>query len=402
MSKTIYGSILLMSAAHAVTDLPQGALLVALPFLKAKFALTYTQTSVIILVQSLTSSISQPIFGYFSDKTSRPWLMPAGCILSGAGFLASLLAPSYGLMLCFTFLSGLGVAIFHPDGAKTAHLLSGNSKGKGVSLFVVGGTAGMALGSLLLAALLVNGPGPQLFLYLVPSLVIFLPLFRLTAKMPQRVATISKNTGLSRHFFSGSLLALLGAILIRAMVSSGLSTFIPLYFVSYLGGDPLLSSTILTIYLASGAVGTLTGGALSDRYGSRQVMLWSIAPATLVIFAFQSASGVPIYILLSIASMLLAAAHSSSLVLAQRMMPGNVGMASGLSLGFSFGVGALGVLALGRVADLWSLPVVFDILALLPLLGLFCTFFVRNESTESISAVTKAQTGSVSEMTQSK
>ena len=389
MSKTIYGSILLMSAAHAVTDLPQGALLVALPFLKAKFALTYTQTSVIILVQSLTSSISQPIFGYFSDKKSRPWLMPAGCILSGVGFLLSLLVPSYELMLVFTFLSGLGVAIFHPEGAKTAHQLSGNSQGKGVSLFVVGGTAGMALGSLLLAALLVNGPGWQLFLYVVPSLAIALPVSRLTKKIPLRQGKQNIRTGFSRQFFSGSLLALLGAILIRAMVSSGLSTFIPLYFISFLGGDPLLSSTILTIYLASGAMGTLTGGALSDRFGSKQVMLWSIAPAALVIYAFQSASGAMVYLLLAIASMLLAAAHSSSLVLAQRMMPGNVGMASGLSLGFSFGVGALGVLALGRVADLWSLPVVFDILALLPLVGLVCTFFVRDPAAEALPEATR-------------
>ena len=378
MSKTIYGSILLLTAAHAVTDLPQGALLVALPFLKAKFALTYTQTSLIILVQNLTSSVSQPIFGYISDKTSRPWMMPVGCILSGAAMLASLLAPSFELLLAFTLLSGLGVAMFHPEGAKTAHQISGASQGKGVSFFVVGGTVGMALGSLILGILLVNGPGWQLILYVLPSLAIGLPLFRLAGKVPIEQAKKNSGKSLSRLFLSGSLLALLLTILIRALVSSGLNTFIPLYFVSYLAGDSILSGSILTLYLAAGAIGTLIGGAFSDRYGSRRVMIGSIAPVALVIYGFQATSGPVVYVLLAVASMLLSAAHSSGLVLAQRMMPGNVGMASGLTLGFSFGIGALGVLALGRVADIYSLPMVFNILALLPLLGLVCTFFVRD------------------------
>ena len=378
MSKTIFRSILLLTAAHAVTDLPQGALLVALPFFKAKFALTYTQTSLIILVQNLTSSVSQPIFGYISDRASHPWMMPVGCILSGAAMLASLLAPSYELLLAFTFISGLGVAIFHPEGAKTAHQFSGHSQGKGVSFFVVGGTAGMALGSLLLGILLANGPGWQLILYVLPSLIIGLPLFRLAGTIPAMELKKGGGTGLSRLLLSGSLLALLMTILIRALVSSGLNTFIPLYFVTFLQGDSILSGSILTLYLAAGAIGTLTGGALSDRFGSKKVMLGSIAPVAIVIYGFQATSGPLIYVLLALASMLLSAAHSSSLVLAQRMMPGNVGMASGLTLGFSFGIGALGVLALGRVADLYTLPVVFHILAVLPLAGLVFTLFVRD------------------------
>lgn len=378
MIKTIVRNILLLTAAHAVTDLPQGALLVALPFLKAKFALTYTQTSLIILVQNLTSSVSQPIFGYISDRISRPWMMPAGCMLSGIGMLASLVAPSYELLLVFTCFSGLGVAMFHPEGAKSAHYFSGASQGKGVSFFVVGGTLGMALGSLLLGILLANGPGWQLGLYLLPSLAIGLPLLRLANSVPVSPGKARGGTGLSRLFLSGPLLALLVTILIRSLVSSGLSTFIPLYFVSYLAGDSLLSGGILTMYLAAGAVGTLVGGALNDRYGSKRILLWSIAPAAIVIYGFQATSGIWVYLLLAVASMLLSSAHTSGLVLAQRMMPGNVGMASGLTLGFSFGVGALGVLGLGRVADLFSLPVVFDILAMLPLLGVVCTLFIRD------------------------
>jgi len=375
-----YNKVLLLAAGHAVTDLPQGAILVALPFLKDHFGLTYTQVSVIMLIQSLTSSVSQPIFGYWSDKKPSPWLMPVGCILSGVGMLASLWASSYEWLLAFTFLSGLGVAAFHPEGAKAAHLLSGTSKGKGVSFFVVGGSVGMAAGSLFLAVLLANGPGPQLLLYIVPSLLIGIPLFRVAAQVPRQVGGGVSTGQQCRDLVSLSLLALLAVVFIRAMISSGLSTFIPLYFVSYLQGSQVFASSLLSVYLAAGAIGTLVGGTLSDRYGSKKVMLWSIAPVSLVVGLFQIANGFWIFVILALASILLSAAHSSSLVLAQRMMPGNVGMASGLTLGFSFGVGSLGVLLLGRIADIWTLPAVFDVLAVLPLAGLAFTWFVQDIS----------------------
>ena len=236
----------------------------------------------------------------------------------------------------------------------------------------------MAAGSLFLAILLANGPGPQLFLYLVPSLIIGIPLFRVAARIPRQESGRTSAGQQCKNLASFSLLALLLVVFVRAMISSGLSTFIPLYFVSYLQESQVFASSLLSIYLAAGAIGTLIGGALSDRYGSKKVMLWTIAPVSLVVYLFQIASGVWIFAILAVASILLSAAHSSSLVLAQRMMPGNVGMASGLTLGFSFGVGSLGVLILGRIADLWALPVVFEILTVLPLLGLVFTWFVQD------------------------
>jgi FSR family fosmidomycin resistance protein-like MFS transporter len=375
----------MLAIAHAVTDIPQGALLVALPYFKAKFALSYTQVSLIILLQSISSSLVQPVFGYFSDRISQPWLMPLGCIVSGAAMFASLWAPNYDLLLFFTLISGLGVAAFHPEGAKMANRLSGPAKGKGVSLFVVGGSAGMAIGSLFLGVLLADGPSAKLFLFVLPSLLMAIPLFKLAAEVPLRASSgLTATTGDIRGLLSASLAALLGVVVTRATVSSGLSTFIPLYYVSFLQGDPLYASSLLTVYLASGALGTLAGGALSDRFGSRKIMIWSITPMPIIIILFQLSSTVWVFPVLAVASMLMSAAHSSSLILAQGMMPGNVGMASGLTLGFSFGIGALGVLALGRVADIWTLPLVFDILAVLPLVCLVLTLFVRDSAKASV------------------
>ena len=177
--KKIPPALWVICFAHGVTDLSSGALFVALPFFKAKFALSYAEVGVIALMQNLTSSVSQPLFGYFSDRSPRPWLMPAGCFISGVGMLASLWVSHYYLVLLFTAITGLGMAAFHPEAAKAANRLSGKAKGKGISVFSLGGNAGFALGSLLLATLLYGGASWKLFLYVVPVMLVGPPLIRL-------------------------------------------------------------------------------------------------------------------------------------------------------------------------------------------------------------------------------
>ncbi|SDF78633.1 MFS transporter [Sporolituus thermophilus] len=369
--------LFLLSAAHGVTDLSQGALLVALPYFKAKFGLSYAQVSAIALVQNLTSSVSQPLFGYFTDRKSRPWLMPAGCFLSGAAMVASLLAPAYWLVLTFTALCGFGVAAFHPEGAKSANRLSGAAKGKGVSLFAVGGNAGFAVGSLFMAFLLADDRADRLLLYLLPFIVLAVLLYRLTKLLPRQSPDRVAVAGGLKAAVSSPVLIILGIVFLRATVTAGISTFLPLYYVSFLHGDPLYASSLLTVYLAGGAVGTLFGGILSDRLGSKRVMVWSILPVSVLLFMFKSVEGWIVFVVLVVASALLSAAFASSLVLAQNMLPGNVGMASGLTIGFSVGLGAMGVLALGRVADSYGLPIVFDVLTVLPVAAFVLALFMK-------------------------
>jgi FSR family fosmidomycin resistance protein-like MFS transporter len=375
--KTVPTAVLLVAAAHMVTDFSQGALLVALPYFKAKFGLSYTQVSLIALTQNLASSVIQPVFGYLSDRTPRPWLMAAGCLLSGLGTLASLLLTSYWLLVFSTALTGLGIAAFHPEGAKMVNRLSGEAKGKGVSMFVVGGNAGFAGGSLIMGLLLATGSDALLGLYIIPYLIIGWPLYRLAARLPSAIGKPAQALGNLVGMISLPLMALLGVTLVRATVSASIGAFIPLYYVSHLNGDPVYASWLLTTFLAGGAAGTLAGGVLSDKYGSKQVMLYSILPISVLLALFNISSGSVVFALLAVASALLSAAFAGCLVLTQRMMPRNVGMASGLTLGFSVGLGSMGVLALGRVADIWALPIVFDILAVLPVIGFILTLFVK-------------------------
>ncbi|WP_371378141.1 MFS transporter [Sporomusa aerivorans] len=389
MMRAVPRGVPLVGLGHMVTDLSQGALLVALPYFKAKFGLSYAEVTAIALMQNLTSSVIQPVFGYWSDRNPRPWLMAVGCLFSGLAMLASLLVPSYWQLLICTACTGLGIAAFHPEGAKTVNRLSGAAKGKGVSMFVVGGNAGFALGSLIMGLLLAEPFTGFLWVYAVPCMLTSLFLYKLVAALPpSEVKGVQSLSGL-KGMFSVSLLALLGVVLMRATVSSGISTFIPLYYVSYLKGDAMYAGSLLTVFLAAGAAGTLAGGVLSDRFGSKKIMLWSIIPVSVLLAVFNLAPEVGVYAVLSIISACLSAAFASSMVLTQRMMPGNVGMASGLTLGFSVGLGSMGVLLLGRIADIWSLPAVFDILAFLPLVAFGLTLLVNDQMSGGRLAVTE-------------
>ncbi len=376
--KSVPRPIWLISCAHAVADLSSGALFVALPFFRAKFGLTYAELTAIVLIQNLTSSVSQPIFGYFSDRKSRPWWMPLGCFIAGVMMLASLLAPNYPLVLLFISLSGFSSAIFHPEGAKIVNWMSGKAKGQGVSLFSAGGNVGFALGSLFLGTLLLGSP-TLLYLFVLPNMVIgFLLLLSMKrfAHPPQCQQSGSDKVKIAIRI-NLPLVALLGMVLIRATVNSGINTFVPLYCTSFLHGSSAYAASLLTVYLAAGAAGTLLSGPLSDRYGSKRVMLYSILPVTPLLYLFKTTDGVGAFILLAVVSVLLAATFTSSLVMAQKMMPGNVAMASGLTLGFSIGLGAMGVLMLGHFADGLGLPWVLNLLAILPLAAFMLTLFVQ-------------------------
>lgn len=375
--KDVPKTIWLIALGHLVADLSPGALYVALPFVKAKFALSYAEVSAIVLTQNIASSVSQPLFGYLSDQKHRPWLMPIGCMITGIFMAASLLVSNYYLVMVCTAISGLGNSAFHPEAAKTVNFIGGREKGKAISLFSLGGYGGVALGSMLLGVLLLGGQSPQILIYTLPSFLIGAALFYELNKIPRPEVKGKGSLGTLKECVNWPLLALLGMILTRATVTSGISTFVPLYYVSHLGGSQIYGSSLLTVYLAAGAVGTMFGGILSDKYGSKQVMLYSILPIALLMYWFLSASGIWVFVILALASILLSATATCSLLLTQKMMPKNVAMASGFTLGFSVGLGTMGVLGLGWVADHWGITFVFDILVLLPIIGFILTLFIR-------------------------
>jgi FSR family fosmidomycin resistance protein-like MFS transporter len=284
-----------LSAGHLLTDVSQGAVPALLPFLITRHHLGYASASALVLAATISSSVIQPLFGHISDRRSLPWLMPLGPLVGALGIGLAGVAPSYGPLFAAIVLSGIGVAAFHPEGSRFANYVSGARRASGMSLFSVGGNAGFALGPALVTPLvLAFGLSGTLFLLIpgcamaallareIPHLVTFRPV--LAAGHPDAPAQRAE----------WGAFTLLGAVIaLRSFVYFGLVTFIPLYFLHDLHASKAVASAALTTMLAGGAVGTLIGGPLADRFGRRAVLLASFASLPPIVAAFLAAGTIP-------------------------------------------------------------------------------------------------------------
>lgn len=388
LSKTM----LLLVFGHLVTDLSQGALPVLLPFLKDNFNLTYAQIGFIVLTQNLTSSVIQPLFGYFSDKISVSWLLPVSILLSGIGMAAMGLAPSYFWLLVSVIFGGLGIAGFHPQASKCAHFVStSTTRGRNMGMFSVGGNAGFAVGSIFMSFLLglPGVTGNTVYFFVPAALMALLILFNLklvTPEMPQPVQQKQNTKISSRPPLPIALLTLLLLfIFVRSSIHTGLMTYIPLYYVNYLSGSPMYGSYLLSAFLLSGVVGTFMGGLLSDKFGRKPVIIFSMLFSLPLICLLQYTTGFATLVLLSLIGMTLISSFATTMVFAQEMMPGYEGMASGLTVGFSVGMGGLGATILGYIADHFGVPSVFTALSIAPLIGLIIVLFFPSKAKSTVS-----------------
>lgn len=372
----------LLTAAHAVTDLSQGALPAMLPALKQSLQLTYTQIGVIVLMQNLTSSVIQPVFGYISDKINFPWLIPVSVAISGFGTALTGYMPSYSTLLLAVIISGLGIAAFHPQSSRSANLISaGKSKGRSMGAFSVGGNLGTALGSIFITFLLSlhGGLSNTLYFFIPAALMALLAWRNLPQISPPQIVTVAathSDSTISSKLPWGPLAILLSFIFVRSSIHTGLSTYIPLYYVDYLAGSPLYAGYLLSAFLISGVVGTYVGGVLSDRFGRKTVILVSMVASMPLIFLFQFTSGIFSVIVAAVTGLALVSSFATTVILSHEMMPNHLGMASGLTIGFSIGLGGVGATILGYVADHSGIPFIFTLLTALPLAGLAFAFFL--------------------------
>ncbi len=361
--------LILLAISHAVTDLSQGALPVLLPFLKNAFDLTYAQVGMIVLAQNITSSVIQPAFGYVADRLSLPWLIPAGVLLSGIGIAVTGLVGSYATLLAIVIVTGMGVAAFHPQGSKSAHFVSASSRrGQSMAVFSVGGNLGMALGTIFMG-LLLTLPGAMVNTpwFLLPTgitaALVWLNLPRISP--PPQTAAGQKSRAKARlPVFL--LTVLLAFILVRTTIQAGLTTFIPLYYVNYLGGSAVYAGYLLSAFLMAGVVGTFVGGTLSDKFGRKTLIVGSMLISWPLLALFQFTTGLMTVVLVAAVGFTLIASFSPLLVLAQEIMPGYEAMAAGLTIGFSIGLGGIGVTVLGYIADHFGIPSVFTVISVLP------------------------------------
>jgi MFS transporter, FSR family, fosmidomycin resistance protein len=366
-----------LSGGHCATDFASGSVPALLPFLTEKFDLSYTLTAAVMLVVLVSSSLIQPLFGLWSDRRGALWLLPGGVALAGVGIGFAASAPTYGLVLAFVFVAGVGVAAFHPEGAKFAVYVSGRKRASGMSLFNIGGNTGYALGPIVVTPLVLwLGLGAGGLLAGLPvvafAVVILAALPYLARQRPAPATGMRVGEG---HDDVRAMLLLTAVIGLRSVAWFGLLTFVPLWLVS-LGHSTADGNHLLSLMLLSGAVGTLVLGPVADRFGLRRTLVLTQAVLTPAILVFVLVGGVAGAVALVLVGMCVVGTFGVTMVLSQMYLPRHVGMASGLAVGLSMGLGGIAALVLGAVADAVDLETALVACAFAPLLGVVLCLFL--------------------------
>jgi FSR family fosmidomycin resistance protein-like MFS transporter len=363
----------LLSTGHASVDFSAGALPALLPFLKVEFGLSYTLVAVLILASTLSSSIVQPAFGLWSDVRGAVWLLPAGVAIGGIGMALASDAPEYWLVVLLVVVSGLGTAAYHPEGSKFAAYTSGRNRASGMSLFSVGGNVGYGLGALVVTPIIVWLGLRGGLLLVVPALAVAALLLASTRYLLSFVPEGgSAGAAQAGENDLRSLTVLLAVITFRSLAWFGLITFVPLYEVS-LGHSESYGNYVFAGMLLVGALGTLAAGPLADRLGMRTVLRGSFVICTPLILVFLLVGGIPGAIALAGVGAAVVGTFGVTMVMAQQYLPRNIGMASGLAIGFAIGLGGVAAVVLGAVADSIDLRTSLFISAAAPLVALALT-----------------------------
>jgi FSR family fosmidomycin resistance protein-like MFS transporter len=375
--------LIILSLGHMVTDIYQGALPATLPFLKDKLGLTYTMTGVILMVANFTSSILQPLFGFYSDKKEKAALLPIGILAAGIGYSLLALPSDYYLILFLVVISGLGVAAYHPEGYKTAHFFTGERSVTGMSVFSVGGNLGLAIGPPMAIYVTQYLGFDALPVVIIPSLLCTALILtqRRTIAIP-RLEHTAKQAEVTKTSISSyvSLFLIVAIVIMRSWTQMGLLSYIPFYYINYLKGDPVFAGNLVFVFLACGAAGTLIGAPFADRWGHRFFIRLTMFLATVnlpLMFVPFIANSYLLFFVLGLEGMLLISTFSVTIVMAQRLLPNRLGVASGLMVGFAIGTGGIGVTLLGIVADNFGVPVALESIMVLPFIGFLLSLIVK-------------------------
>ena len=367
-----YRHVGLLSVGHLATDINQGVLPAMLPFFIAAYDLSYAAAAGIVFAANMTSSIAQPLFGHVSDRFSKPWLLAIGLMLAGVGLALTGVLQSYRWIMILAVVSGMGVAAYHPEAARLVNFAAGTKKGAAMSLFGVGGITGFAIGPLLITTALLQWG-------LKGSLILIVPVTIVSLMMARQFSTfeslkVSRNRELSAsgaktykdNWSAFGLLTI--TVMGKSILFFGLNTFIPIYWINGLNQSKATGAMALTIFAASGIVGTLLGGSLADRIGQKKVIVLGFLGLTLffpMLILFKNVQLVT-FLLIPI-GLMHSATYSPTIVLGQNYLPNRVGMASGVTLGFYVAIGGGTAPIIGKIADIYGAWYSLASIAFLPI-----------------------------------
>jgi FSR family fosmidomycin resistance protein-like MFS transporter len=363
-----------------VNDTLQALLQPIYPLLKASFGLTFTQIGMITFCFQLTASVLQPVVGRFTDRHPKPYSLACGMAITLVGLACLSRAPSYTMIVLSAVLIGLGSAIFHPEASRVAHMAAGERYGLAQSVFQTGGNLGSSLGPLLAAWIIVPHGQSSILWFTLLALAGVVLLSRVgrwykhnLSHFKKRVAS-HRPSNLSRRRVVMTLGILIALIFSKYFYLVSLSNYYTFYVIQKFHLTIPQSLHLLFIFLASVAVGTIVGGPLGDRFG-RKIVIWvsilGVAPFSILMPHVGLGMTVALTVVIGL---ILASAFSAILVYAQELVPGKVGMISGLFFGLAFGCAGIAAAALGNLADHKGIEFVFNLCGYLPLIGLLAWF----------------------------
>ena len=366
-----------ISVSHMLNDMIQSLVMAIYPVLKGEFALSFAQIGLITLTYQVTASLLQPVVGMYTDKKPQPYSLPVGMAFTLSGILLLAMAPNFYIVLIAAALVGTGSSVFHPESSRVARMASGGKHGLAQSVFQVGGNLGTSVGPVLAAAVVVPHGQRAVAWFALAALTAIAILSQVSRWYAHhhlgargKAARKATPVNLSRGRVATSVGILLLLIFSKYFYMASIGNYFTFYLIGKFQLSVQSAQLYLFAFLFAVAVGTVVGGPVGDRIG-RKYVIWAsilgVAPFTLALpYTNLFWTGVLVVVI----GVILASAFSAILVYAQELLPGRIGMVSGLFFGFAFGMGGIGAAVLGNLADRTSIAYVYQLCAYLPLLGI--------------------------------
>ena len=421
-NKAALSVLLMVSLGHLLNDMFQAVIPAIYPMIKESLGLSFMQIGAITLTNQITSSLLQPMVGYFSDKHPRPYGLVVGMCFTLTGLLLLSMADSFPLVLLSVAFVGVGSSVLHPESSKVARLASGGAKGcasreqsqacldsaeaqpalasigKGMaqSIFQIGGNVGRAIGPVAVALIVIPHGQDSIRWFALLAVIAIWVLARIGRWYKKQIELYGRSKSkffaeqsgraerdienvshLSRHQIIVALLVLLVLMFSKDFYTANIQSYLTFYMIDKFGLSVTASQYVLFAFLVSTAIGLLIGGEVGDRYGRKYVIWVSILGSSPFALLLPYCNLTWTIILVILVGMVMSSAMSAILVYGTELLPGNVGMISGAFFGLSFGLGGIGSAIFGWLADLSSIQYVFQLTAFLPLLGIV-TYFLPN------------------------
>jgi FSR family fosmidomycin resistance protein-like MFS transporter len=375
---TMFRVLAAISFCHLLNDMVQSLVPSLYPILKTSFHLNFTQIGLITLTYQITASLLQPFIGHYTDRKPMPYSLPIGMVFTLVGLLLLAVAPTFHILIFAATLIGMGSAVFHPESSRVSRMASGGKHGFAQSFFQVGGNTGSAIGPLLAALIVLPRGQIGAAWFSLAALLGIVVLMRVSRWYKGRIEHLQRSPAqhveetspLPKRQVAAAIAVLIALVFSKYFYLTSLTSYFTFYLIAKFHVSVLSSQIHLFVFLAAVAAGTLIGGPIGDKVGRKSVIWCSILGALPFTLLLPYANLFWTTILSVIIGFVIASAFAAILVYAQELVPGRVGMISGLFFGFAFGMGGIGAAVLGKLADATSIVYVYKICAYLPAIGL--------------------------------